>query len=126
MNKRILKDGLLWGFVLWLVGYILGIILFVVVPHNLIGWVIMPFGILMTLGVLFKKVRSPSFQHYVIVGFIWTAIAIVCDYFLLVKVFKPSDGYYKLDVYLYYFLTLALPLLVGWKKISKTKLLVSL
>jgi hypothetical protein len=40
----------------------------------------------------------------------------VFDYFLLVKVFKPVDGYYKLDVYLYYVLTFILPLIVGWRK----------
>jgi len=34
----------------------------------------------------------------------------------IVKAFKPADGYYKLDVYLYYALTFALPLIVGWRK----------
>ena len=46
-------------------------------------------------------------------------IAIVCDYFFLVKVFNAADGYYKLDVYLYYTLTFALPLFTGWKKAIK-------
>lgn len=42
--------------------------------------------------------------------------AVVCDYFFLVKLFKPADGYYKLDVYMYYFLTLTFPLIIGWRK----------
>jgi hypothetical protein len=35
--------------------------------------------------------------------------------------FKPADGYYKLDVYLYYILTFALPLIVGWRKSTNKK-----
>ena len=45
-------------------------------------------------------------------------IEVVLDYFLLVKVFNPAGGYYKLDVYLYYALTFILPPLVGWRKKS--------
>ena len=41
------------------------------------------------------------------------------DYLLIVKVFSPPDGYYKLDVYLYYALTFIMPLVVGWLKASK-------
>ncbi len=44
---------------------------------------------------------------------------IIFDYFFLVKMFKPADGYYKLDVYLYYVLTFILPLVVGWGKKDK-------
>jgi hypothetical protein len=46
-------------------------------------------------------------------------MAIVLDYVFLVMMFKPEDGYYKLDVYFYYFFTLVLPLLVGWVKTTK-------
>lgn len=76
----------------------------------------MPVGIIITLWVLLKKVKSNSFQYYLLLAFIWTLIAILFDYFFLVKVFKPNDGYYKLDVYLYYILTFILPLFAGWKK----------
>ena len=116
MTKQFVKDAFLWGFILWLIGYILGILLFAVVPHTLIGWVIMPFGILITFWVLLKKVKADSFRYYVLLAGIWTLIAIVCDYFLLVQIFKPTDGYYKPDVYLYYLFTCTLPLFVGWKK----------
>lgn len=116
MNKGFLKDGVMWGIILWFIGYVLGIVLFAVVPHALIGWIIMPLGIFITLWVLLKKVRSDSFQHYVLLAVTWTLVAIIFDYIFLVKLFKPEDGYYKLDVYLYYSLTFALPLLMGWKK----------
>ncbi len=119
MNRQLLKDTLGWGFVLWLIGYALGIILFMIVPTSILGWIIMPIGIVITLWVLFKKIKNTAFQYYLSVAVAWTLIAIVFDYFFLVKVFKPADGYYKLDVYLYYALTFILPLVVGWRKQSK-------
>lgn len=119
MNKQLLKDGLGWGFLLWLIGYVLGIVLFFVFPASLIGWIIMPVGVVITLLVLVKKIKSHSLQYFVFLAFIWTVIAMLLDYFLLVLLFKPSDGYYKLDVYLYYIFTFTLPLLVGWWKVKK-------
>lgn len=119
MNKQLLKDALIWGFTLWLIGYILGIILFMVVPPSILGWIIMPIGAAITLWVLFKKIKNTSFQHYLILGAVWTIIAVVFDYFFLVKVFNPADGYYKLDVYIYYVLTFILPLVVGFIKSKK-------
>lgn len=116
MNKQLLKDTLGWGLLLWLIGYIFGIVFFMIVPPSMVGWIIMPIGTLITLWVLLKKVKGNSLQYYSILAVIWTLIAIILDYFFLVKVFKPADGYYKLDVYTYYSLTFVLPLIVGWKK----------
>jgi len=116
MNKQFLKDGFGWGFILWLIGYGLGIMLFTIVPLSVIGWVIMPIGAVITLWVLFKKINSTAFVYYVKLATVWVIIAAVCDYFFLVKAFKPADGYYKLDVYLYYALTFALPIFAGWRK----------
>jgi hypothetical protein len=116
MNKQFLKDAFGWGFVLWLIGYGLGIALFTVVPLSLIGWIITPIGIAIALWVLFKKINGTTLGYFVSVGVVWLLIAVVCDYFFLYKAFNPADGYYKLDVYLYYALTLALPILVGWRK----------
>ncbi|MEI6532399.1 MAG: hypothetical protein WCO06_01025 [Candidatus Roizmanbacteria bacterium] len=116
INRGLIRDGLTWGLLLWLFGYILGIIFFMMIPPALLGWVIMPFGIAMTLWVLFKKIKDNSIIYLFQLAFIWTIIAIVFDYFFLVKVFKPTDGYYKLDVYLYYIITFILPIGVGiWK-----------
>lgn len=109
-----------WGFLLWLIGYALGIILFTLVPPSAIGWIITPFGIAITLWVLFKKIKSESIRYYVLLAAAWTVIAVVCDYFFLVKAFNPADGYYKFDVYVYYALTFFLPLCVGWWKGRKT------
>lgn len=116
VNRQLLKDTVGWGFLLWLIGYILGIILFMMAPPSLIGWIIMPIGIMITLWVFLKKIKGDSLHYYFLLAIVWTFIAVVFDYFFLVQVFKPADGYYKLDVYLYYTLTFVLPLLVGWRK----------
>ena len=117
LNIQVYKDTLGWGLLLWLFGYLLGIILFFVMPKSMIGWIITPIAVIVTLWVLIKKIKSVSVSYYFLVAITWTLIAVVLDYFLIVKAFKPEDGYYKPDVYLYYSLTFILPLLAGlWKR----------
>jgi hypothetical protein len=71
--------------------------------------------------VLFKKVHGDSFKYYAALAVVWTVLAVVLDYLFLVLVLKPAGGYYKLDVYLYYALTIALPIVVGWSKTRPPK-----
>jgi hypothetical protein len=118
-NNHLIKDALIWGVLLWLFGYILGIILFMMLPASLIGWVITPIASAVTIWVLLRKVKSSSLRYYLIVAIAWTAIAIILDYIFIVKALKPADGYYKTDVYIYYTLTFLLPLIVGWSKLHK-------
>ncbi len=113
MKKLLLKEVLGWGVLLWFVGYILGIALFFVVPSEKIGWFMTPIGVLLTLWVLLKKINRPTFSDYLIIALGWTIIAIVLDYIFMVLLIHPADGYYKWDVYLYYALTFALPIIVG-------------
>lgn len=119
MSKTFLKVALGWGFVLWLIGYVLGIVLFALVPVNLIGWVIAPIGTVITLWVAFEKIKGENFNFYLLVAVVWTAIAVAFDYLFIVKALKPADGYYKLDVYFYYFLTFIIPLIAGYFKAGK-------
>jgi hypothetical protein len=121
MNRHLLKDALGWGFVLWFIGYVLGILLFALLPTPVLGWIILPIGVVITLWVLLKRVNNESLQYYAIIAIAWAAIAIIFDYIFIVKAFKPADGYYKADVYIYYALTFVLPLLVGWRKTSVRK-----
>lgn len=44
----------------------------------------------------------------------------ILDYVFIVKAFNPSDGYYKVDVYLYYALTFLLPVTIGWWTSGRT------
>jgi len=121
MTKQFFKDAWGWGFGLWLIGYVLGIVFFAFVPAHLLGWAIMPFGIAITLWVLFKKINNASSGYYIKIAVVWTLIAIIFDYLFIVKALKPADGYYKLDVYIYYILTFILPLFAGWRKMQKAK-----
>jgi hypothetical protein len=116
MSKQFVWEAFGWGFILWLIGYVLGIVLFMFVPTAMVGWIIMPIGTLITLWVLFKKIRGKSLKYFLMIALVWAVLAIVLDYFFLVKLFKPADGYYKLDVYLYYFLIFVLPIAVGFAK----------
>jgi len=120
-NKgKIFLNTIFWGFVLWLFGYILGFIFFALVPKDVIGWYIMPFGIIATLWVLLKKIKREEFMCYVGLGVIWTIMAVALDYIFIVKLLKSTE-YYKLDIYLYYALTFLLPIIIGWYKFRKIK-----
>ncbi len=112
---KILLNTFMWGFLLWLFGYALGIVFFALVPKELLGWCILPFGIAATLWVLLRKIKRDSFTCYIGLGVIWTILAVVLDYLFIVKLFKAGD-YYKADVFVYYALTLVLPIFVGWLK----------
>jgi hypothetical protein len=103
---------LFWGFGLWLFGYILGFIFFAIAPLHLIGWLITPIGVAATVYVLWHWLPLPTPRDAIITGVVWAIMAIVLDYIFIVKLLAPPDGYYKLDVWAYYALTLALPLLV--------------
>lgn len=116
-KKQFYIDAFGWGFVLWLIGYLLGMILFFLVPVDMLGWVILPIGTIITLWVLLKKIKGDSFNYYLQLAIVWTLIAIVFDYLFIVKTLN-ADGYYKLDVYLYYALTFILPLAAYWRKKS--------
>ncbi len=119
ITKQLLKDTLGWGSLLWLIGYVLSVILFFLVPPSLIGWIIAPVGTGITLWVLFKRIKSADFAYYLALAVAWTVIAAVLDYLFIVKALNPADGYYKPAVYVYYALTFVLPLFAGWRKRSR-------
>ena len=107
---------LFWGFILWLMGYVAGIVLFFVVPKDYIGWVITPLATVFTIWVLMYKVKRPELMCYFGTGFVWTVMAIVLDYVFNVVLFKIGNSYYQPDVFLYYLLTFTLPIMVGYWK----------
>lgn len=109
MDKQFTKDAFFWGFILWLIGYVLGIILFFIVPKGLIGLLVTPVGILVALWVLQRKIKGASFGYYLRLAAVWTLIAVVFDYFFNVKLFGIGSSYYQADIYLYYAVTFLLP-----------------
>lgn len=117
---KIFLNTVFWGLMLWLFGYVLGIIFFAFVPKDAIGWFILPLGVIFMLWVLLKKIHREEQMCYFGLGFIWTIMAMALDYVFLVKLFKAA-GYYKLDVYVYYLLTFILPMIIGWYKFKLVK-----
>jgi hypothetical protein len=111
-----IKNMFFWGFILWLLGYITGIALFFAVPKNYIGWIIMPMATVLTIWILIYRVKRPELMCYLGTGFIWMIMAVVLDYIFIVVLLKTGNTYYKLDVFIYYFLTLTLPIAVGYWK----------
>lgn len=120
IRKNLLINELFWGLLLWLFGYILGFVFYAFVPKDLLGLVIMPFGVLLTLWILFKKIERKEIGAYLKIGLIWALIAIIFDYLFIVVLLKSST-YYKLDVYLYYLITFFLPITVGWHRLYYKK-----
>lgn len=113
-SNSFIRNTFGWGFLLWLIGYLLGFVFYALVPPAHIGWYVMPLGIMITCFVLWKWVRVDELREAVLLGLGWSAIAIVCDYVFIVKLLNPPDGYYKLDIYLYYLLTFLLPIAAAW------------
>ncbi|MCL4389871.1 MAG: hypothetical protein M1484_00820 [Patescibacteria group bacterium] len=70
MNKQLIKDYFGWGILLWFIGYVLGILLFMVVPAAILGWIIMPVGIVLTLFVLLKRIHGDSLPYYYALTFL--------------------------------------------------------
>lgn len=111
-----LRDCLAWGLGLWLFGYILGIVFFFFMPAEMIGWFITPIGLVFTGFVLWKWVHVATLTDGIMIGLSWAAIAIVLDYVFIVLMLHPIDGYYKLDIYLYYACMLLLPIIAASMK----------
>jgi len=116
MDRQFARDALGWGIVLWAIGYALGFVFYFVLPPTLIGWAILPIGTIITLWVLFMKVKGRGLRYYGDLAGAWMVIAVVFDYLFIVRLLSPADGYYKTDVYLYYALTFILPFIAGWLK----------
>lgn len=121
MKGHFLTDALGWGFILWLIGYVLGIGAFALVPVSLIGWVVMPIGAIIAIWVAFSKVKGDTMRYFALVALAWVVIAVLGDYLFIVKAFNPADGYYKLDVYVYYAFTVVIPLVAGWRRTQRAK-----
>lgn len=120
--KRLLTDAAGFGFALWLIGFVLGMLFFVFVPVAIIGWFVLPLLIAATVFFSYKRFASSglSLVYYAVVALGWVLIAIVFDYIFLVNAFKVQN-YYDADVFLYYLSTFFIPLLTGLKFGNKNK-----
>src|SRR4030065_814446 len=122
MFKKRFMDTAGWGFILWFIGYGLGMIFLVLVPTYMIGGFVLPIGIPITIYVALKRLKNSSKHalYYLIVAITWVLIATVFDYIFIVKAFN-AQNYYDLDVFIYYILTFLIPLFIVMKYGRKNK-----
>jgi hypothetical protein len=108
------NDTLGLGFLLWFIGYIASIILFFLVPSDVIGWILFVLftPVLIAITVTRFRNRSLHLGYYVIIAVIWTGIAIAADFLFIVLLFNP-DNYYHASVLLYYLETFLAPVIMG-------------
>jgi|SRR3972149_452403 len=109
------------GFLLWLVGFGISMMLFLAIPITLLGWIVLVVMVPATAFLAVKRLWNSKEKksYYYNVGIVWALIAILMDYIFLVKGFNVQD-YYKLDVYIYYFLNFLIPVAMGMKlKVAK-------
>ena len=113
--KQIIKDTILLGAALWLIGYIASIVLFMSPYNGIMGWILAviftPVTIVITFWWFRKRERLPL-PYYAKVGIAWVIIAVVLDYLFIVQLFHAT--YYGLDVFVYYAVTFLIPVGVGF------------
>jgi len=109
-----LKDTAGLGAFFWLIGYVLSLVLYFVVPLTVMGWII--FCVLTPLMVLVTirwfRGRTLPLSYYAVLAIAWTLIAVVCDYLFIVLLFG-AQGYYHASVLAYYAVTFLVPAGVG-------------
>jgi hypothetical protein len=119
MDKEFIKtkliDILVFGVLIWLIGYIASIILYSFIPSNLLGWIlcIIFTPITFLIAYLRFKNRKQPMKCYIGVAVFWTLIAIIFDYIFIIKLFNSIE-YYKPDVFVYYIMTFLIPIIIGF------------
>jgi len=113
--KQFLKDAGGLGIAFWLIGYILGIVLFLTPLAPVMGWVLFACLTPVTAGVTYWwfSRRGLPLSYFLKLAVAWTAIAIALDYLFIVRLFHPA-AYYQPDVFAYYAVTYLIPLVLGW------------
>jgi len=111
--KQILKDTAGLGIVLWLVGYLASLALFVSPYAAIMGLILLVVCTPVTIAVAWWwfKARDLALSYYAGVGAAWAVIAVVLDYLFIVLLFQAT--YYGFDVFVYYALTFLIPVGVG-------------
>jgi hypothetical protein len=126
MEKGFIKsrmiDIFVFGIFIWLMGYIASIILFPFVPDNILGWILCIIFTPITIIIAYLRFRNRKLKLfcYFMTGVFWAIIAMILDYFFIVRLFN-SVTYYKPDVFVYYIVTFLIPLIIGLYNINKRK-----
>jgi len=112
--QQILKDTACLGTALWLFGYLLSLLLFFSPLAAAMGWILLAVCTPVTIAAAWWwfRARDLPLAYYAKVGAAWLVIAVVLDYLFIVMLL--SAVYYGPDVFVYYVLTFAIPVGVGW------------
>jgi hypothetical protein len=112
--KQWIKDTAGLGTVLWLMGYLASLVLFLSPFWGIMGWILLVVFTPVTIAIVwwwFRKRENLSVQYYAGVGLAWVLIAVVLDYLFIVLLFQAT--YYGPDVFVYYAVTFLIPVGVG-------------
>lgn len=108
-----IKDGVMLGAALWLMGYLVSIPLFFVMETDLMGWLLTAVFTPITLVIAWWwfRGRDLPLPYYAGIGATWAGVAVVLDYLFIVRLFRAD--YYAPDVVVYYVLTFLIPIFIG-------------
>ncbi len=112
--KQLIKDTVLLGTALWLIGYIASLVLFVSPYAGIMGWILLAVFTPVTIVIVywwFRKREQLPLQYFAGIGVVWVLIAVVLDYLFIVLLFQAT--YYGVDVFVYYALTFLISVGVG-------------
>ena len=115
--QAILKDTAGIGILLWLLGYLASLLLFVSPLSGVMGWILIAVFTPVSILIVWRWFagRDLPLAYYAGAGVVWTAIAVVFDYLFIVLLFSAT--YYGPDVFVYYAITFLVPVGIGlWKR----------
>ena len=88
-KREFIIDSLGIGLALWLAGYLSSLLLFILIPKDLLGWILFVVFAPITVYVAYWRFhrRNLQFNYYLGVAVVWTLIAVIFDYLFIVKLF---------------------------------------
>lgn len=111
--QTLLKDTVVLGVLLWLLGYIASLLLFVSPFAGIMGWILIAVFTPVSVIIVWRWFtgRDLPLAYYAGLGIAWTVIAVVFDYLFIVLLFSAT--YYGPDVFVYYAITFLIPVCIG-------------
>lgn len=110
-----IRDTAGLGIFFWIIGYLASFVLYFTPLSSVMGWVLLVIFTPLTTGIAwwwFRQRERLPLRYYAGVGVAWMLIAVVLDFFFIVKFFGTVT-YYAPDVFLYYALMFLVPVGVG-------------
>ena len=122
LSRSNLSDAVGIGCSLWLIGYVLSLALFTLLPEKLMAQIILAIMTPVSFVIAFYKLRfnSEHILYYLLIGIVWLFIAVVLDYIFIITIFNVKN-YYDVEVVFYYLITPIIPISIGYLYRKKAK-----